>query len=333
MKAIPDSILQQAKEFYEQGNSFRATAAKFGYSSTGLADALKNYGIVNRGIVNSDGQTYTRKYTLDETVFENIDTEEKAYWLGYLYADGYNNEDRKEVAFGQAEQDKESVEKFKDFLKSESPITVRMPQIHDKLMCQPFFRICVSSEKLSKDLVKWGCMQKKTFKLTFPDIELSLKHHFIRGYFDGDGSVTCADNLKTCGWNMLGTLDLLQKTQNLLPISNTKISEYKESTGIYTLIHGGRYNLEKICTYLYQDATVYLTRKKDKFEKILNLFEERDSLKQEVKLQKDQDVLNLYKEGKSIRQIVKLLNVDSKRVSALLKSNDFVIKIGRTKIK
>ena len=63
-----------------------------------------------------------RKYNIDETFFDVIDTEEKAYFLGFLYADGYNNTDRNSVNLSLKEDDKEILEKLNNLLQPNKPL-------------------------------------------------------------------------------------------------------------------------------------------------------------------------------------------------------------------
>ena len=61
------------------------------------------------------------KYYRNSNIFEKIDTEEKAYWLGFLYADGYVDPERGEIILGLAEKYKEHINKFINFLETNAP--------------------------------------------------------------------------------------------------------------------------------------------------------------------------------------------------------------------
>lgn len=125
-----------------------------------------------------------RRNKLDEQYFDVINTEEKAYWLGFLFADGYNNESNNTIDITLSNIDEEHLETLKQSIGSTAKISKK--KINEFECC----RLCVHSENMSKSLSKLGCVQGKSNILEPPkDIPEKLIRHFIRGYFDGDGSV------------------------------------------------------------------------------------------------------------------------------------------------
>ena len=126
------------------------------------------------------------KYRINQTYFENIDTQEKAYWLGFLYADGYIKITPSGgctcVRLKLAIKDISHLEKFKHSLESTHPIEIYETK-------NPYCQISIGSKKMVNDLINQGCTKNKGYKIRFPNIKEELKSHFIRGYFDGDGSV------------------------------------------------------------------------------------------------------------------------------------------------
>ena len=123
-----------------------------------------------------------------EDFFESIDTEEKAYWLGFLYADGYNYEAKGEVKVALAGKDKDFLLKLRDTIYPNKDKPLYYKENSD---LSTGYELNMSSARMSRHLAKQGCMQAKTFKIKFPYfIDESLYRHFIRGYFDGDGSLS-----------------------------------------------------------------------------------------------------------------------------------------------
>ena len=161
----------------------------------------------------SKGISCRRKVFFDDTLFEDIDNEEKAYWLGFLFADGnitYDLDKTKyKIELGLATIDYNHLEKYKTFLKYNKDIKFRS----STNSC----RIIVGSKKACEDLIKLGCTPKKSLILKFPkNIREDLLSHFIRGYFDGDGSISICKNtnrLKTIC--ILGTLNFLKRINNI----------------------------------------------------------------------------------------------------------------------
>lgn len=145
-------------------------------------------------------------YNYNDTIFEIIDTEEKAYWLGFLYADGnvtkrlIKKENRKDkfsyqLELSLAEVDKDHLIKFGRFMfqdfNEEKNLKKKIIKLKEKEYIA--YKITINSKKIVEDLIKLGCVPKKSLILTYPteeQIPFKLQHHFIRGYFDGDGCVS-----------------------------------------------------------------------------------------------------------------------------------------------
>jgi hypothetical protein len=137
------------------------------------------------------------EYYYNENYFTQIDTEEKAYWLGFLYADGYIEPIyRKQkikamrAVIGLQEADRNHLEKFLIHIESNAPITQNITILNHKNYYSN--RVRINNTKMCKDLIKLGCVNNKSLILKFPNDDIIPKHlirHFIRGYFDGDGCV------------------------------------------------------------------------------------------------------------------------------------------------
>lgn len=163
------------REIEKQFNTTRSTVASF---------------LEKKGIKTTKGNHY-RKYFHDETFFENIDTEEKAYWLGFMYADGWIIDKTNrygEDAFGISlkKSDEEHLKKFLKAIKATNPVNYD----NSKQIGEPLAKVQLTSQKTVDDLIKHGCFKKKTYILRPPTIiDEKLLYHFIRGFFDGDGSI------------------------------------------------------------------------------------------------------------------------------------------------
>ena len=122
------------------------------------------------------------KYTRNSNLFENIDTEQKAYWIGFIAADGYVNQERKSIDIQLHSKDLEHLKKFQNFLQTDAPVK----EIKDR----EAVRFQIYDEKLTKDLEYWGLVPRKSHTLEFPKkMSREIQKHFIRGLFDGDGSI------------------------------------------------------------------------------------------------------------------------------------------------
>lgn len=274
---------EQIKQMYLNGSSLQ-DIAKVAQDTKGLM-ALRRR-LHKLGVETNVSQKKYRyklsksgkKYKLNEHVFDTIDTEEKAYWLGFLMADGYNHENKCCVALRLQSADMEILEKYRMFLETDSPIYTfkRITQVNklEKEYCE----VNISSPYFSEQLAKQGCIQRKTYTLKFPNIKENLYNHFIRGFFDGDGCLSVKDrrNRRVRGacmtyiFNITGKESVLLKIQDIL-VNALNISRLplktRKSTFVKTLRYGGKNVVSKIMTYLYKDATVYLKRKHDLYLK------------------------------------------------------------------
>lgn len=211
----------------------------------------------------------TNKYQIDENYFEKIDSKNKAYWLGFLYADGcvlVKNKNGKtsyvlEVSLSIA--DMNHLEKLKMSLKSNSPIKTKI--IKDKYEA---CRITICNKKICEDLIKLGCTPKKSLTLTFPNENQLPKEfipHFVRGYFDGDGCIYNGDN--GISISFVGTMNLLTNIQEIMfnkfGLTKVKISNKGKA---YQCQWRGIGNAKTWFDYLYNyKDIIFLQRKFDKF--------------------------------------------------------------------
>ncbi len=214
-------------------------------------------------------------YTLDENIFDSIDTEEKAYWLGFLMADGYNHEDRTSICLRLQAEDVEILEKFKIFLKSNAPIYEFTRTTRVNKLLRKYKEVRVNSVHLSRQLAQLGCIQGKSYTLTFPTcVPNHLMNHFIRGYFDGDGCISIKPRNNRRGRSLVyqltiaGKEDVMLEMQNYIVketgVSKTKL-EYPKNNFAKMIHYGGRKVVTKVLNYLYKDATIFLKRKHDKY--------------------------------------------------------------------
>ena len=218
-------------------------------------------------------------------VFDTIDSEEKAYWLGFLYADGcvlYNNttstRNYYHVRIALKSTDIEHLRKFKDFLqdnRDDSIIHIRTENKNGKIY--ESCRYSVSNKHLAESLVNLGCTPRKSLTLTFPDIKKfnnpDLIFDFIRGYCDGDGCLSYYTKRgKTYpSINIVGTYDFLSGITKYIP--QFKKVYKKRGENVFQLDTRNKLARE-VANKLYGHATIYLDRKYERFKA---LFKYNDS--------------------------------------------------------
>ena len=237
-------------------------------SRISLRDLAKKYKM-NRGTLSGfflgrGVDIYSKKSAVNNYVFEKIETEEQAYWLGFLYADGcvshYNSSKRIELAL--QEQDYEHLVKFSRFVDYGGEIKYRKNQAA--------YRICFGSTKMYNDLVRLGCVENKSLILKYPGIDVisyELQRHFIRGYFDGDGCLSLTmrkDYTYRKTISILGTYEFLYGLVHLgLPfeVKNKCIKKCRDNDSNNYFIRFNKDDSAKFLDFIYKDATVYLDRK------------------------------------------------------------------------
>lgn len=237
---------------------------KYGYKS--FWDAFKKYGLYIR-----NNREKSLKYTCNSHFFDIIDNEEKAYWLGFMYADGYIQSQRqgynKRVGITLEHSDIGHLEKFKNSLKCDAPIHTYVSS-YGYSDNTKYSRIIISDPLLAKGLINAGCVEHKTDVIKFPSEKILPSHltkHFIRGYFDGDGSIYyCGGQyfIKICG-----TDDILDGIMNDLLKNNVITRTYpkykrKEGQIVSNIGFGGNRLTQKFVHYIQDEATVWLERKR-----------------------------------------------------------------------
>lgn len=123
----------------------------------------------------------TKTKMKDERFFEKIDTEEKAYFLGWLYSDGNVCKKMKTISIDLHGKDMEILEKLNDLIYFERKC-YKYREKAKLLLCRKI---------MCEDFLNKGCMPAKTYILKFPTIDQvpeNLLPHFIRGLWDGDGT-------------------------------------------------------------------------------------------------------------------------------------------------
>jgi len=202
-----------------------------------------------------------RKYTLDENYFNDIDTEMKSYLLGFLMADGSIDEERNTLRLMCADQD--ILKLLQTELKTNKPIRFVQNSIKN-IKHKDMYDISICSLKICSDLIKHGIIKRKSYYSEFPkNLNSNLIHHFIRGYFDGDGCITHSITF-TGNKNFLTSLkDILFLETGYNPHVYVRFPE--RNNDIITIAYCKKDEVLTIKNYLYKNATVYLNRKYEKF--------------------------------------------------------------------
>lgn len=229
------------------------------------------------------------KYHCNENYFDSIDTEDKAYFFGLLFADGnisILNTNSMSMRIMLQECDKDILLSFLRCIESNHPLKYDNKQSSKNygiLNVNPQYRIGIQHLHFCKTLISYGMVPKKSFVKQFPEVILNsnedIIRHFIRGYFDGNGCIYFKyrnDGLiRSAMFSIVSTLDMCNVMRDIIYNKtgvNCKLR--KNSKHEYSTIHSitvtSINETYKILCYLYDNSNFYLDRKYKQFMELDN---------------------------------------------------------------
>ena len=226
-----------------------------------------------------------KKYTFDENYFKIIDTYEKAYWLGFIYADGCvyfkkGAETTKGGTFEMTlkEEDFYHLCNFRECISGDMPVKLKKVKLNGKIFNG--YRIIVNSVAFVENLIDKGCIPNKSLILKFPKKDkLPEKFYgsFIRGYFDGDGHVGFYKHKRNKCFTitMLGTYDFLSEIKRILEKDaeiNRVTLRLPKGENAWVLSISKTDSLNKFFNFTYDERSYVLGRKYDKFIEALSYY-------------------------------------------------------------
>lgn len=263
-------------EYYYKNKktNFDDISLKLNISRRGISRVLKEENINTR---------LKNRYTLNENYFNNIDTEAKAYILGFIYADGFvGDEHFNNIVISINDID------ILEVISGEFEYTgkIRKTKKGGFTNSKCGYSLNFSSKIMANDLRKIGLYPNKSLTICkLPNIDKKLMRHFIRGYFDGDGSILISHNSSyyrtkceiikyiypTYNFMILGTEKFLEEIREISTFKCAKIYDTK-TTQIKCLKICAKKEFEEIFFYLYSDSTIKLERKYNKWNEIRSAF-------------------------------------------------------------
>ena len=205
-----------------------------------------------------------RVNNFNDDYFETIDTEDKAYFLGLLFADGNVYSARNRVQITLANEDAYILKAFANCI----GYTGKMYIDREK-----YSKLILPSKKMCADLTRLGCTPNKSLTLQFPtEVPDELMHHFIRGYFDGDGHISKDKKLVKPYYHINITsskcfVERLKELllENLIETGNLyKRYKDREQSAHTTMVRNK--SAKQFVEYIYNNASLFLTRKRNIYE-------------------------------------------------------------------
>lgn len=251
---------------YRGGERIASISRMFPLSETGVFNLLKREGVYK--------QRSNRKYSVNESFFKKIDTEAKAYWLGFISADGHVGKYIVSIQLGI--KDKEHLKKFRLSINSTHPVIERNGQCNT-----PVARISIGSKKLVTFLRKLGLDSNKTFNIkpcsSVPD---NLVRHYWRGLVDGDGWILERKRGNKSGWDIglcSASPELLEGFREFIVdhIPNFKGQVRPDGKkNLYRLRCNGITGPRQVAHLLYYNSTIHLDRKEKLAKQVMGLTED-----------------------------------------------------------
>lgn len=260
IKSIGTKLINDT--YYENNealNQYEKAIEYYYQTSCSLEKIMKEFGIKDSifkdKLINVFGlEPIDNKIKFDRNVFSAIDTEDKAYWLGFILADGgiYKNELR--IKLGAI--DKTHLEKFCELVSLDKSYIKK--EIH-QITGNELYKVVLHSSEIVSDLKNLGIDYNKTTReIPFYQISKELIPSYIRGFLDGDGYIT--KDFNTIGF--VGSLEVLTfiklELSKILELNNTKIIEHGK---IFRLAYSSKKDKLQIAKLLYTNSKFHLDRK------------------------------------------------------------------------
>lgn len=264
---VIDMAIEEYQKTAVYDRSIAKLSLKYGINKKTLTKYLKqrNVEIISNG----------NKSEFNRDFFDIIDTEEKAYWLGFMYADGYIEQNKYSVGLSLSIKDIEHLKKYNKALNYARGLNISETHQfgsseHTNKKGETLYMVStiITDRQLWEGLNSKGCVPNKSLILTFPDesifVNKKLIFDFIRGYVDGDGSLGVYPHSKTNptleeSLLIVGTKPFLEGVQKYLGkgflMQKPNCNENTYRLGYSTT------KANKAATLLYKHATIYLERK------------------------------------------------------------------------
>lgn len=270
---LSNNIVSEIIDLYQSGISTSKIGRQFNLSGEYIRCLLKNNNIYIRKYYEIN-----KKHTINEYLFDCIDTQEKAYFLGILFADGNVHSKYNAITIKLHKKDKNILVKLSNIIFSKIVLYTS----------ENNYVLKFSSHHMKQKLIELGCVPNKSLKLFFPQIDAKLYSHFIRGYFDGDGSIYRYKN--DFGMNIISTekfcFSIYEIIYDHVKISGSVNKDKKmlsHNNNITSILsYAGNHRIINILDWLYKDATIYMERKYEKYLELKQWVESVNSRKNAI---------------------------------------------------
>lgn len=250
--------IEKIKNLYNDGKTSYELAEMYNMSSVSMRRWLHLWGVEIR----------QSKYTFDEHYFDVVDNQDKAYIMGLLYSDGYHNVKKNTVSITLQEEDRHILDSINFLIHSNRPLRfVNNSAINTSW--SDCYQLSFTSSHTSNVLEKYGLVGAKSLILEFPKwLDKELYPHFIRGFFDGDGSIS--KGRYKYNMSMISTESFCAKIQEILldelGIESHMYISSSTNKSTRTLMVTKKHLNKIFFDWIYKDANLCLKRKYDVYK-------------------------------------------------------------------
>lgn len=246
-------------EYYKLGNSLKETSKHFNVNYHTLKQNLIRFGY------RVPVKKLNNQRVKNITYFDTIDTHEKAYFLGLLFADGYVAKTPYGVNVGIALQLQDKY--ILEYLKKKLNISNKISDYKNSS------KLSVTCQHMYDKLISLGIKENKShLDYKIPNIDKKFINSFILGYFNGDGCIT----IKATGYSVVSICcnskvfleDIQQYLKNIGIITRTIVTEKRTNNDLFVLYLSKRENQLKFMNLIYKNSKIFLHRKYRKFLQI-----------------------------------------------------------------
>lgn len=269
-KKIDDESFKKAAELYKEKHNIIQVSKEIGIGKHSLSKYFKDNNLLSKKVVVQNNICY------NEDFFAQLNTEEKAYWFGFIYADGcirYKPEENSgQLTIEISKNDVNMLKKFKDSIESNINIKYRQRKLKSGNISDTC-SITISSVKMCKDLIKFGCVPNKTYngqiKKELFSKNVSFKIAFLRGYLDGDGYISKDKNVYSLSYVIHNYKVMNFVLRSIIEVSNVIPTIRYETNdnfqGAYRLRITNKVDFFKFLDVIYKDPSIYMERKYKKY--------------------------------------------------------------------
>ena len=273
-KVISDQEVEAIYKMYKEDKKISDIAKAFGVTNSTIYTRLnRRYGPLGK-----ERAVNKRKYTVDESFFEIIDTQEKAYVMGWFYSDGSNSVSPNVAKIDVAADSEDILHKIKEAIGSNARIKPIKNSANSYAgeNAQMLYRLGIYNKLVSKQIAALGICGNMTYTRTWPEwLSEDLEPHFIRGLIDGDGCISIGKK-KGFTISYYGTKMMCEGFSKVLSKIGVDHRHQTDKNGHHFIRIMKQAECVKFADYIYNDATIYLNRKHDKYLEIKTIMEDKE---------------------------------------------------------